>query len=99
MGLLECLDISRNVMRPDRRQRQAAIVAPGEEPTARPRISASRARVADVGGEEFHIAPAGGVAGIGDQRRDQVPVGVNRGREEPDGITAGSWSIGFILPL
>ena len=77
----ECLYIGRNVMRPDRRQRQAAIIAPGEEPAARPRIGAPRVRVADVGGEEFHIAPAGGVAGIGDQRRHQRPIGVSLGRE------------------
>jgi hypothetical protein len=29
-------------------------------------------KVADVGGEEFDIAPAGGVAGVGNQRRDQL---------------------------
>jgi hypothetical protein len=80
MGLLEYLYIGRNVMRPDRRQRQAAIVAPREEPGARPRISAPRVRVADVGGEEFDVAPAGGVAGIGDERRDQRSIGVGLGR-------------------
>jgi hypothetical protein len=37
--------------------RQAAAIAPGEEPAARPRIGAPCIRVADVGGEEFDIAP------------------------------------------
>ena len=32
-------------------------------------------RVADVGGEEFDVAPAGGVAGVGDQRRHYIGVG------------------------
>jgi hypothetical protein len=54
---------------PDRRQRQAAFVAPGEEPAARARIGPARVRVADVGGEEFDVAPAGLLAGVGDQRR------------------------------
>ncbi len=39
--------------RPDRRERQAALFAPGEEPGACPGIGAARVRVADVGGEEL----------------------------------------------
>jgi hypothetical protein len=58
-----------DMMRPDRRQRQAAVFAPHEEPAACPRIGAPRIRVADVGSEEFDIAPAGGIAHVGDQRR------------------------------
>ena len=45
-------------MRPDRRRRQAAILAPAEKPVAGPGIGAARVRVADVGGEEFDVAPA-----------------------------------------
>jgi hypothetical protein len=53
-------------MRPDRRRHQAAFFAPGKEPVAGPGISAARVRVADVGGEEFDIAPRGFLAEIGD---------------------------------
>jgi hypothetical protein len=81
VGLLEGLYIGGDIMRPDRRQGQAAFLAPSEEPAARPRIGAPRVGVADVGGEEFDIAPAGGVAGGGDQRRHQVELAVGRGRE------------------
>src|SRR5580704_19426558 len=62
------------------RASQLAVVAPREEPGARARIGAP-VWVADVGGEEFHIAQAGGVAGDGDQRRHQMELGVSRGRE------------------
>jgi hypothetical protein len=60
VGLLERLYIGGDIERSDRWQRQAAIFAPREEPAARSRISAPCIRVADVGGEEFHVAPAGG---------------------------------------
>jgi hypothetical protein len=80
MGRLTLLYIGGDVVRPDRRERQAASVAPGEEPAARPRIGAPRVGVADVGGEEFDIAPAGGITGSGDQRRDQGD-GVSRDRD------------------
>ena len=66
-------------MRPDRRQGQRAIFAPRKEPGARSGVGAPGVGVADVGGEEYHIAPAGGFAGVGDQRRHQE-VGVDRGR-------------------
>jgi hypothetical protein len=59
--LLQRLHIGGDIVRPDRRQRQRATLAPGKEPAARPRIGAPRVWVADVGGEEFHIAPAGGI--------------------------------------
>jgi hypothetical protein len=78
MGLLERLYIGGDIMRPDRRQRQAVVVTPGEEPGASPRIGAPRIRVADVGGEEFDIAPAGGIAGGGDQRRIKKRQGPSR---------------------
>ena len=82
-------------MRPDRRQRQAALVAPGEETAARPGIGPARVRVADVGGEEFDVAPGGLVAGVGDQRRDQVPSGsgVVKATDVAE-MSAGSWSVG-----
>ena len=79
MGLLERLDISGDIERPDRRQRQPAILAPGEELVAGPRVSSARVRIADIGGEEFDIAPGGRLAGVGDQRRHKM--GVDRGRE------------------
>jgi len=50
-------------MRPDRRERQAALVAPGEEADARPGIGTARVGVANVGGEEFDVAPGGQIAG------------------------------------
>ena len=65
MSLLKCLYIGGDIERPDRRQCQAVVLAPGEEPIARPRVGAARVRVADVGGEEFDIAPAGGVTSAG----------------------------------
>jgi hypothetical protein len=75
MMLLQFFYPRRNVERSDRRQRQTAIVTPGEEPAARARIGAPRVRVADVGGEEFDVAPARLLAEIGDQHRHQVGVG------------------------
>ena len=72
MGLLERLYICGDIVRPDRGQRQAAVLAPGEEPAARAGVGPTRVRVADVGGEELDVAPAGRFAGAGDQRRDQV---------------------------
>ena len=70
--VLQLLDIGADIMRPDRRRRQAAVLAPGEEPAAGPRVGPARVRVADVGGEEFDIAPRRRVAEIGDQRRDDI---------------------------
>jgi lysophospholipase L1-like esterase len=46
-----------------------ALLAPGEEPGAGPCVGSAQMRVADVGGEEFDVAPAGVIAEIGDQRR------------------------------
>jgi hypothetical protein len=54
-------------VRADRCRRQAAPFAPGEEFSARSGIGPPRVRVADLGSEEFDIAPAGLVAEIGDQ--------------------------------
>ena len=76
MGLLERLYISGDIERPDRGQRQPAILAPGEELAAGPRVGPARVRVADVGGEEFDVAPGGRLAGVGDQRRHQMAVSV-----------------------
>jgi hypothetical protein len=56
-------------MRPDRRRRQAMILAPGEKLVAGPGISPAGVRVANVGGEKFDIAPGCFVAEIGDQCR------------------------------
>ena len=50
MCLLERLDISGDIERPDGVERQAAILAPGEEPATDPRVSPARVRIADVGG-------------------------------------------------
>jgi len=80
MGLLECLYISGDIERPDRGQRQPAILAPGEELATGPRVSPARVRVADIGGEEFNVAPGGRLASVGDQRRHQMAA-VGQGRE------------------
>jgi hypothetical protein len=52
--------------------------------------------VADVGGEEFHVAPAGGIAGGGDQRRDQVKSGRDRERAGRDDCRELSGIVGRI---
>jgi len=91
--VLQLLYISGDVMGPDRGRRQATIFAPGEEPGAGPGVSAARVRVADVGGEEFDVAPGCFVAEIGDQRRHDIQralVGGDFGRR----MIAGSWSFG-----
>jgi hypothetical protein len=67
MGLLPGLYIGRYVERPDCHQRQAAVLAPGEELAARPSIGAARVGVADMGGEEVDIAPRRLVAGRSDK--------------------------------
>jgi hypothetical protein len=59
-------------MRPDRRWHQASVFAPRKEPAARTRIGSAGVRVADIGGEEFDIAPRRCVAEIDDQRRDDI---------------------------
>ena len=69
---LQLLYICGDVVWPDRCRRQVLILAPREEPGAGPRIGPARVRVADVGGEEFDIAPRGLVAEISDERRDDV---------------------------
>jgi hypothetical protein len=66
---LQTLDIGRDVKRPDRGERQAALFAPGKKPAARPGIGSARVRITDIGGEEFDIAPRGFVA----QARQEVP--------------------------
>src|ERR1700722_18730085 len=72
MRLLTGFDVARHVDGADCHQRQAAVVAPAEKLLTCARIGSSRVRVADVGGEEFHIAPSRLVAG--DQRRHQMDV-------------------------
>ena len=85
-------------------RRQAAILAPGEEPAARTGIGPARVRVADVGGEEFDVAPARLVAGVGDQRRDQLAVGqrrdecgFRRGRDQRGELVDNFGRVGFGL--
>src|SRR6202011_2737481 len=83
--VLQLLYISGDVMGPDRGRREATIFAPGEEPGAGPGVSAARVRVADVGGEEFDVAPGCFVAEIGDQRRHDIQralVGGDFGRRD-----------------
>jgi hypothetical protein len=46
----------------------------------RARVCAARVRVADIGGEEFDIAPGGRLVGVGDKGRHKVAaVGQARG--------------------
>jgi hypothetical protein len=78
--LLQVFHPGRNIERPDGRERQSAIFAPGEKPAAGARISAARVIVVDVGGEEFDVAPAGLVVGMGDEGRHYI--GVGRGGED-----------------
>ena len=56
----------------DGHERQAALLALDEEPGAGPDVGPVQMRVADVGGEEFDIAPGGLVAEVGDQRRHDI---------------------------
>jgi hypothetical protein len=60
---------------PNRRQAPVFLERPSQHggdaanrsaglPGARPRIGAPRVGVADIGGEEFDIEPAGGIAGV-----------------------------------
>jgi hypothetical protein len=44
-------------------------------PRSQAGLSPARVVVVDVGGEEFKVAPAGCVAGIGDERRYYIGVG------------------------
>ena len=85
MGLLERLYIGGDIERPDRGQRQAAIFAPGEELAARPRIGPARVRVADVGGEEFDVAPGGRAR----RRRRSAPG--PRWRRRSRVVSAAGW--------
>jgi hypothetical protein len=66
---LELLYIGGDVVRPDRGEREATLLTPREKLSACPGIRSAGVRIADVGGKEFHIAPAGLVAEVGDQRR------------------------------
>ena len=59
-------------MRPDRRERQAALLAPTKKLAACAGIGTARVRVTDVGGEKFDVAPGGLVAEIGDERRHDI---------------------------
>jgi len=69
---LQLLYIGGDVMRPDRRERQAALVAPGEELATRPGVRSTRVWVANVGGKEFDITPTRLFAEIGDDRRHNI---------------------------
>ena len=75
MVLLQVLHPCRHIERPNGREREPAIFAPGEKPAAGPRIGSARVIVVDVGGEEFGVAPVGLVAEVGDQRRHYIRVG------------------------
>ena len=72
MGLLAGFDIPGHVDGPDCRQSQAAFIAPGKKLLACARVGSPRVRIADVGGEEFDVAPGGRVAGVSDQRRHKM---------------------------
>jgi hypothetical protein len=91
--VLQLLYISGDVMGPDRGRRQATIFAPGEEPGAGPGVSAARVRVADVGGEEFDVAPGCFVAEIGDQAGTTFSARWSA-VISADAMVAGSWSFG-----
>jgi hypothetical protein len=82
VGLLKRLDIGGDVGWPDGDQRQAAVLAPGEEPAARPGIGSTGVRVVDVGAKEFGVASAGLLAGFGDQLRHDIQR-VRAGRDRP----------------
>jgi hypothetical protein len=73
-------------MRPDRRRHQAAVFTPGEKSVAGSGVSTAGIWVANVGGEEFDIAPGGFVTEIGDQCRDDV----QRPRVGTDLLRSGS---------
>ena len=77
--LLQLLYPGRNIERPDDREPESALLAPGEEPITRAGVGPARVVIVDVGGEELDIAPAGLVAEIGDERRHYI--GVGRGNE------------------
>ena len=76
--LLHEFDIAGYVIGPDGWQGEAARLAPGEKMTAGAGVGSAGVRVADVGGEEFNIAPARLLAGVGDQRRNQRAAGQRR---------------------
>jgi hypothetical protein len=73
--LAQLLHPGGHVERPDGGEREAAALAPRKERAAGAGIGPTRVRVLDVGGEEFDVAPAGRVAGVGDERRHYVGVG------------------------
>ena len=51
----------------------AALLAPAEELADGPGVGGPGVRVPDVGGEELDEAPAGPVAGVGDEGGDAGP--------------------------
>ena len=89
--LLQRIHPGRHVEGSDRSEREAALFAPDEEASAGPGISPARVGVVDVGGEEFDVAPAGGVTLVGDERRHDM--GFVRGDERTERNTAGSCSL------
>src|ERR1700722_8469284 len=70
--LLQFLHPGSHVERLDRREREAALLAPGEEPTAGTSVGTARVVVGDIGGKKFDAAPAGLVAQGGDHRRRYI---------------------------
>jgi len=77
--LLQVFHPRRHVERPNGRERQPAILAPGEKPAAGARIGPARVVVVDVGGEELDVAPGGlFAAGVGDEDRHYIGAGRRR---------------------
>jgi hypothetical protein len=62
MLLLEFFHPCRDVERPNGREREPAIFAPGEKTAACPRIGPARVIVVDVGGEELDVVRLNGCA-------------------------------------
>ena len=75
--LVQFLHPGSHVERPDGREREAALFAPGKKPAACPGIGSARVRITDIGGEEFDIAPARVIAAISDQRWQRAGRGFN----------------------
>ena len=74
VALLHEFNIAGHVIGPDGWQGQAARLAPGQKVPTGAGIGPAGVRVADVGSEEFCIAPACLLTQIGNQGRDQLPI-------------------------
>ena len=88
--LLQLLHPGCHIERPDGRERQTAIFAPGKKPGARPRVSPTCVVVVDVGGEEFDVAPAGRVV-------VSVPGGMMAGSMRKMHLRRGGGSVILII--